>query len=199
MAVIVSSHLPNKDQSAKGLQMLTLLINISSYVVHTTTVSLQLGAGIDRHFARETVEMFFAALGLFSLRHLRHLLLNTCGAPLSVRVWGWTGGRAAPLHRWTVWRWIRKLRARGDLWGKLRRPERGRVCAWRLWGRSECQWALLDIFWLLLCNLRRSTWACRQMNKHRSCPMSQFTLGLTIWYLSWHIIWIRINLCEGKI
>lgn len=47
-----------------------------SIAVHTTAVSLQLGAGIDRHFACGTVEkLFFGALGLLSLHHL---LLTSC-------------------------------------------------------------------------------------------------------------------------
>lgn len=129
-----------------------------SIAVHTTAVSLQLGAGIDRHFACGTVEiLFFGALGLLSLLTL---LLTSSWAPLRVRVWSWTG-----LHRMTVWREIRELSAGGDR--QLRGAERRRVCGWRLWGRSGCQRAHnVAVFLLLLHWFCRSAWACGQLNKH---------------------------------
>lgn len=137
------------------------LSNIS-IAVHTTAVSLQLGAGIDRHFACGTVEiLFFGALGLLSLLPL---LLTSSWAPLRVRVWSWTGLTG---HRMTVWRQIRELSAGGDLCRQLRGAERRRVWGWRLWGRGGCHRAHnVAVFWLPLRWLRRSAWACGALNKH---------------------------------
>lgn len=63
-----------------------------SAVVHTAAVSLQLGAGVDRHFARGTVELLlFVALGL-----LPGLLLTSCWAPLGPAEWSCARGRRRP-------------------------------------------------------------------------------------------------------
>lgn len=127
-------------------------------------MSFQLGAGIDCHFARWTVELFFVALCLLCLVRLPRLVLPTRGASLRVNARGWTRGQAAPFHRWPLWGRIRKLRAGGGLWGQLRRAEQG-IHGRRLWGSSGSQWTPLGVFSLLLWRLRRRAWAWGQRDK----------------------------------
>lgn len=148
------------DQWTYNLYLYTIIMK--SFALHTTAVGLQLQAWIDRHFARWTMKIFFAALGLLSLFHL---LFASCWIFLRFWTWSTAGGGCAGLQRMTVWGWIRYLPARADLRRHLRGAKGGRVCRGRLWGGSVCQRTPWVRFYLLMSRLGRGTCSCVQLDK----------------------------------